>query len=130
MLGKYRLDLGQLDAKTSHLDLIVEAPEVLKHAVIAPAGTVTGAVLAAVESVEIDSADPMVAVVKVASPWVACPYHLSGQSGFIASPTWLLASDDDETMQKPSCDRTSGATSWLRIPMRAPAIFPTARATV
>lgn len=62
-------------------------------------GTVTGAVLAAVDSVELDPADPMVAVVKVAAPWVAFPYHLSGQSGFIASPTWLLASDDDETLR-------------------------------
>src|ERR1700754_1301057 len=44
MLGKIRLDLGQLDAKAAQLDLIVKAIKVFKHAVVAPAGTVTGAV--------------------------------------------------------------------------------------
>src|SRR5437899_2006944 len=44
MLGKHRLDLAQLDAESPDLHLIVEAAQVLKHAVIAPAGAVTGAV--------------------------------------------------------------------------------------
>src|SRR5262245_46755092 len=44
VFGKNRLDLTQLDAKTSHLGLIVEPPEVLERTVAAPAGTVTSAV--------------------------------------------------------------------------------------
>src|SRR2546427_6444040 len=44
VLSKNRLDLAQLDAKTTHFGLIVEAPEMLERAVIAPAGAVTGAV--------------------------------------------------------------------------------------
>src|SRR2546426_9295921 len=44
VLGKNRLDLAQLDAKTTHFGLIVEAPEMLERTVIAPAGAVTGAV--------------------------------------------------------------------------------------
>ena len=44
MTGDGGFDLAELDAVAAHLDLEVEAPQVLERAVIAPAGAVAGAV--------------------------------------------------------------------------------------
>jgi len=48
----------------------------------------TGKALADVESIEVVGAD---AVVKTTRPWVHFPGYLTGQIGYMASPTWLAA---------------------------------------
>ena len=62
-------------------------------------GTTTGAILLAVDTVEVDPADSMVAIVTTSTPWAAFPFSLMGQAGYMASPAWLAASDDDETLR-------------------------------
>jgi ABC-type transport system substrate-binding protein len=59
----------------------------------------TGRSLAPVETIEVDPADPMVAVVTMNTPWAAFPITIAGQPGYQASPTWLAASDTDETLR-------------------------------
>lgn len=65
----------------------------------AKTGTTTGVLLRSVTSTVVDPADPMTAVVTVESPWVAFPFALMGQGGYMASPTWLKASDTDTTLR-------------------------------
>ena len=62
-------------------------------------GITTGAILRSVTTVAIDPADPMTAVVTVEKPWAAFPFAMMGQSGYMASPTWLKASDADATLK-------------------------------
>jgi len=62
-------------------------------------GFVTGAILRAVKTVELDPSDPMTAIVTVEKPWAAFPFSLMGQAGFQASPTWLKATDTDDTLK-------------------------------
>ena len=56
-------------------------------------GITTGAILRSVTAIELDPADPMSAVVTVAAPWAAFPFALTTSPGYMASPTWLAASD-------------------------------------
>jgi peptide/nickel transport system substrate-binding protein len=56
-------------------------------------------VLRSVTDVSVDPADPMTAVVTVSAPWVMFPLVLSGQIGYMASPTWLAASDADASLK-------------------------------
>ncbi len=58
-------------------------------------GIITGSILRGVTGVEVDPSDPMVAVVTLSSPNAQFPFIVSGQAGYIASPTWLAASDGD-----------------------------------
>lgn len=51
----------------------------------------TGKALADVESIEVVGAD---AVVKMRRPWAHFPGYLTGQVGYMASPTWLAAVAD------------------------------------
>lgn len=65
----------------------------------AKAGILTGNALRPVETVEVDAADPMTAVVTMNTSWAAFPFTLAGQAGMQASPTWLAASDTDDTLK-------------------------------
>jgi peptide/nickel transport system substrate-binding protein len=65
----------------------------------AKAGITTGNYLRPVTSIEVSADDPMSAVVTVDTSWVAFPYLLIGQAGYMASPTWLEASDSDATLK-------------------------------
>lgn len=59
----------------------------------------TGTAIKSVLSIELDPADPMTAIVTVEKPWATFPWYLTGQIGYMASPTWLAASDADETLR-------------------------------
>jgi peptide/nickel transport system substrate-binding protein len=59
----------------------------------------TGTAIKSVLSIELDPADPMTAVVTVEKPWATFPVYLTGQIGYMASPTWLAASDTDDTLK-------------------------------
>jgi peptide/nickel transport system substrate-binding protein len=59
----------------------------------------TGTAIRSVTSIELDPADPMTAIVKVEKPWATFPVYVTGQIGYMASPTWLAASDADETLK-------------------------------
>ena len=65
----------------------------------AKAGILTGNALRPVETIEVDAADPMTAVVTMNTSWAAFPFTLAGQAGMQASPTWLAASDTDDTLK-------------------------------
>ncbi|MBT8208131.1 MAG: hypothetical protein KJO18_07655, partial [Acidimicrobiia bacterium] len=56
---------------------------------------ISGNILAEVVDVEFDD---MSVTVTTARPWVAFPTVLTGQVGYMASPTWLAAVDDDPTL--------------------------------
>jgi len=55
------------------------------------ADALTGAALANLTSVEVDTADPMTVILVAADPWASLPSTLSGQIGFIAAPAQLDA---------------------------------------
>jgi peptide/nickel transport system substrate-binding protein len=59
----------------------------------------TGTAIKSVTDISLDPADPMTAIVTVEKPWATFPWYLTGQIGYMASPTWLAASDTDETLR-------------------------------
>ncbi len=63
------------------------------------AALLTGTAIKSVTDVSVDPADPMVAVITVEKPWATFPWYLTGQVGYMASPTWLAASDTDEALR-------------------------------
>jgi peptide/nickel transport system substrate-binding protein len=63
------------------------------------AGLLTGKVFKDVTTIEVDPADPMSAVVTISTPWAAFPFALTGSIGYMASPTWLAATDADATQK-------------------------------
>jgi peptide/nickel transport system substrate-binding protein len=65
----------------------------------AKTGTLTGAYLRPVDSLTVDPSDPMTVIVKMNTSWPAFPYSLMSQAAYIASPTWLKASDTDEALR-------------------------------
>ena len=66
----------------------------------AKTGILTGNILRPVDTVAVDPADPMTAVVTLSTSWAAFPFSLMGQAGYQASPTWLAASDGDSDAAK------------------------------
>ena len=58
----------------------------------------TGTALLDLVSIELDPADPMTAVAVTNKPWATFPWYLTGQIGYMASPTWLAAADADATL--------------------------------
>ena len=62
-------------------------------------GILTGNALRPVETIAVDAADPMTVVVTMNTSWAAFPFTLMGQAGMEASPTWLAASDTDDTLK-------------------------------
>ncbi len=61
------------------------------------ASFLTAKALLNVDTVELN-ADSTAAVVKMKSPWNRFPTFLTGQVGYIASPTWLAAVAEDATL--------------------------------
>ncbi|MEZ5216595.1 MAG: ABC transporter substrate-binding protein [Ilumatobacteraceae bacterium] len=59
----------------------------------------TGPAIMSVTDISLDPNDPMSAVVTVSKPWATFPFYLTGQLGYMASPTWLAASDTDEALR-------------------------------
>ncbi len=59
----------------------------------------TGTALLDLASIEVDPADPMTAIATTKKPWATFPWFLTGQVGYMASPTWLAAADADPTLQ-------------------------------
>ncbi len=58
----------------------------------------TGTALLDLVSIELDPADPMTAVATTNKPWATFPWYLTGQIGYMASPTWLAAVDGDAAL--------------------------------
>ena len=59
----------------------------------------TGTAIKQVTDISLDPADPMTAIITVEKPWATFPWYLTGQVGYMASPTWLAASDTDEALR-------------------------------
>ena len=62
-------------------------------------GITTGAYARPITDISLDPADPMTAVVTSDVSWAALPFMLMGQVGYMASPTWLAASDADANLK-------------------------------
>ena len=84
---------------TFHDGTAFDGAAIVENLTRANAGITTGNYMRSVTGIEIDPADPMSAVVTVEDTWVAFPYLLIGQAGYMASPTWLEASDSDATLK-------------------------------
>ena len=65
----------------------------------AQTGLVTNFALRPVDSVAVDPANPMAAIVSLNTQWAAFPFILTGQVGYMASPKWLAASDADALLK-------------------------------
>ena len=84
---------------TFHDGTAFDGAAIVDNLTRAKTGLVWGFSLRAIEAIAVDPADPMVAVVTMNTPWAAFPAILTTQPGYIASPTWLTASDTDETLK-------------------------------
>ncbi|HRE03306.1 MAG TPA: ABC transporter substrate-binding protein, partial [Ilumatobacteraceae bacterium] len=62
-------------------------------------GLLTGVAIKSVTDTSLDPDDPMTAIITVEKPWATFPLYVAGQVGYMASPTWLAASDDDATLR-------------------------------
>ena len=62
-------------------------------------GSLTGVELADVTKIAVNADDPLAADVTMRRPWTTFPIYLAMQIGMIASPTWLRASDSDDTLK-------------------------------
>ncbi|MBI4884591.1 MAG: ABC transporter substrate-binding protein [Actinobacteria bacterium] len=80
---------------TFHDGTPFDGAAIVENLTRAKTGILTGNILRAVDSIELDPADPMVAVVTTNTSWAAFPFALMGQAGYQASPEWLAASDAD-----------------------------------
>jgi len=54
-----------------------------------------GTALLNVDTISLDPSDPMTAVITTTKPWATFPWYVTGQAGYMASPTWLAAVDND-----------------------------------
>ena len=87
------------DGVTFHDGTPFDGAAIVENLARAKEGILTGNALRPVETIEVDAADPMTAVVTMNTSWAAFPFTLAGQAGMQASPTWLAASDTDDTLK-------------------------------
>ena len=64
----------------------------------AKASFLVGSALLDVDTITLDPADPMTAVITTSKPWATFPWYTTGQAGYMASPTWLAAVDGDAAL--------------------------------
>jgi ABC-type transport system substrate-binding protein len=84
---------------TFHDGTPLDGAAVVENLNRARGGFLTGALLADVTNIAVNPTDPLAAVVTIKRPWTSFPLALIGQVGFIASPTWLAASDNDDALK-------------------------------
>jgi peptide/nickel transport system substrate-binding protein len=84
---------------TFHDGTPFDGAAIVENLTRAKEGILTGNALRPVETIAVDAADPMTAVVTMNTSWAAFPFTLIGQAGMEASPTWLAASDTDDTLK-------------------------------
>lgn len=85
---------------TFHDDTPFDGAAIVDNLERAKTGVVTGNMLTPMTGVELDPADPMTAIVTLDTSWASFPLTaLAGQAGMIASPTWMAAADEDETLK-------------------------------
>ncbi|MGA1716886.1 MAG: ABC transporter substrate-binding protein, partial [Ilumatobacteraceae bacterium] len=64
----------------------------------AKASFLVGSALLDVDTITLDPADPMTAVITTSKPWATFPWYVTSQAGYMASPTWLAAVDGDDAL--------------------------------
>lgn len=84
---------------TFHDGTPFDGAAIVENMTRAKEGVLTGNIFRAIDSITLDPDDPMTAVVATSTSWAAFPYALMGQAGYQASPTWLKASDTDDTLK-------------------------------
>ncbi len=87
------------DGVTFHDGTPFDGAAIVENLTRAKQGILTGNALRPVETIALDPADPMTAVVTMNTQWAAFPFTMASQAGMMASPTWLLASDTDATLK-------------------------------
>jgi peptide/nickel transport system substrate-binding protein len=84
---------------TFHDGTPFDGAAIVENITRAKTGALTGNIFRPIDSVTVDPADPMTAVIKMNTSWAAFPFSLMGQAAYMASPTWLAASDTDEALR-------------------------------
>ncbi len=84
---------------TFHDGTPFDGAAIVENLTRAKEGILTGNILRPVTTIAVDPADPMTAVVTMSTSWAAFPFALMGAAGMEASPTWLTASDTDDTLK-------------------------------
>lgn len=84
---------------TFHDGTPFDGAAIVENLTRAQTGLVTSFALRPVTSVELDPTNPMAAIVTLKTQWAAFPFILTGQVGYMASPTWLAASDADPLLK-------------------------------
>jgi peptide/nickel transport system substrate-binding protein len=84
---------------TFHDGTPFDGAAIVENMTRAKEGVLTGNIFRAIDSIALDPDDPMTAVVTTSTSWAAFPFSIMGQAGYQASPTWLAASDTDDTLK-------------------------------
>ena len=84
---------------TFHDGTPFDGAAIVENLTRAKTGALTGNILRPVDSVTVDAADPMTVHIKMNTSWATFPFDIMGQAGYMASPTWLAASDTDEALR-------------------------------
>ncbi len=84
---------------TFHDGTPFDGAAIVENLTRAKTGALTGNILRPIDSVTVDAADPMTVHIKMNTSWAAFPFALMGQAAYMASPTWLAASDTDESVR-------------------------------
>jgi peptide/nickel transport system substrate-binding protein len=84
---------------TFHDGTPFDGAAIVENITRAKTGALTGNIFRPIDSVAVDPADPMTVVIKMNTSWAAFPFSLMGQAAYMASPTWLAASDTDEALR-------------------------------
>jgi peptide/nickel transport system substrate-binding protein len=84
---------------TFHDGTPLDGAAVVDNLTRAKNGFLTGTALADVTTIAVNPNDPLAADVTIKRPWTEFPLYLAGQIGYMASPTWLKASDNDDALK-------------------------------
>ena len=84
---------------TFHDGTPFDGAAIVENLTRAKTGILTGNILRAVDTIELDAADPMTAVISTSTPWASLPFSFFSAVGYMASPAWLAASDADENLK-------------------------------
>ena len=84
---------------TFHDGTPFDGAAIVENITRAKTGALTGNIFRPIDTVTVDPADPMTVVITMNTSWAAFPFSLMGQASYMASPAWLLASDNDEALR-------------------------------
>ncbi len=81
---------------TFHDDTPLDGEAIRANLEAGRAAILTEPIFRLIESIEVDPADPMTAVLKMSAPWSTFPHMLTAQTGSIASPGYLATPPEED----------------------------------